>query len=61
MDIKDTWPWRIVGFERHWCPNIPKLKYCYDLQFKDVERRSNYELYLKMLNIKGWKDCKRTT
>ena len=35
--------------------------YCHNSQFKDVERRSNYELYLKMKNIKGYKDCKRIT
>ena len=31
--------------------------YCHNSQFKDVERRSNYELYLKMKSINGYKDC----
>ena len=44
--------------------NYSKIKtkrYCHNSQFKDIERRINYEFYLKLLKIKGYKDCQKTT
>ncbi len=39
--------------------NLHKFEYCHGSQFKDVQRQSKCELYFKMRDIKGYKDCKR--